>query len=682
MSADETVEHVSAAARLVAYGDAVMCGKRPLGLVRTVADEARETGDTLVEAAACAVAMVCIQDARETYVGLAELQRRVLGSPTDQWAADPASDDVEKQRVCLAWACLGRAIAGMYASAVEIDVGEAAEDTLRALAAMDQASPALRLTCARYLLGVAEVTASASWFGRLDALAAAAMSSASESDRVARDEWLAERVLVSGYMFLRARIDEATFASCLASGRAVGPRQRFKILRAELFQAISRNDLEREAATLDALRASLLPQELVPWIAYLRARSDYEMRRKEFAAAESLILEALALAQRIEAHALLMSTCYSVLAATQVTQARLADAAVTYDRACALALPGHKSLISGCRDVLRGVDAVDSDLNASIEALQAGLLELRTVASFSFLQFTPQLVARACAHALEHGIEPDYVRNVIARRNLAVPFLHARQWPWQFRVQLFGGFRCDWALEAEGDGKSRNKPARRLLGLLKWLAHVGPEGIDRRTLIRKLWPGEAADEQSSAFDMALGRLRKVLPDADLIVVDKGMIRLDSERVWVDAWAFTSLCDHVGKHISNEPLPNPDVLLAWAGEINRLVVGRYLDGDEDGAAMEVVAEQLRERFVNNQEQLAEALARHDVPAARDLLARALEREPYAEQLYRALMRMQLRAGDFAEVVRTYRRCQTAISRAYGVALASQTQAILAQLPKPT
>ena len=93
----------------------------------------------------------------------------------------------------------------------------------------------------------------------------------------------------------------------------------------------------------------------------------------------------------------------------------------------------------------------------------------------------------------------------------------------------------------------------------------------------------------------------------MIVVDKGMIRLDSQRVWVDAWAFTSLCDHVGKHISNEPLPNPDVLLAWAGEINRLVVGRYLDGDEDGAAMEVVAEQLRERFVNNQEQLAEALA---------------------------------------------------------------------------
>ena len=73
--------------------------------------------------------------------------------------------------------------------------------------------------------------------------------------------------------------------------------------------------------------------------------------------------------------------------------------------------------------MLRGVDAVNSDLNASIKALQAGLLELRTVASFSFLQFTPQLVARACPRRWSTG-EPDYVRNVIARRNLAVPFLH------------------------------------------------------------------------------------------------------------------------------------------------------------------------------------------------------------------------------------------------------------------
>lgn len=217
--------------------------------------------------------------------------------------------------------------------------------------------------------------------------------------------------------------------------------------------------------------------------------------------------------------------------------------------------------------------------------------------------------------------------------------------------------------------------------MLKWLAHVGPEGIDRRTLIRRLWPGEAAEEQSAAFEMALARLRKALPDADLIVADKGMLRLDRERVWVDAWAFTSLCDHVDAHLARDNLPKPDVLLNWATEVNRLMHGRYLEGEEDGAAMEVVAEQLRERFVNNQEQLAEALAATELAAARDLLTKALEREPYAEQLYRALMRLQLRAGDFAEVVRTYRRCQTAISRAYGVALAAQTQAILVQLPKP-
>lgn len=669
--------------RIHQLADAVTQGDLRLAAARTLVCDARDGGSALHERAACTLAMICIQDARETCAGLDDLQRRVLARVEDdppELARDtghPSHDE------CIAWALLGSVIATLFSAATTTSVGitEAGEATLRALAKLEGSPPRVRLTFARYLLGVAALGSSDSLLGRLDAVAAAAIKDATSIDRVACDEWYAERAMVAAFMFNTRRIDEDTLVQHIKRGASVGAHQAFKIARAELMRAVQIEGTDRQRAALDALRSALQPQQVVPWIAFLRMKAEFLIRCVDYSGAEAAAAEALQVAERVSAHAPLLVACLVSLGNTQALQGRLVDAVSNYDRAAARALPGHAVLIGAWRDVLRGVAEIDRDGAAALNFIKGGLAALRGAAAFSFLTVAPALAARICALSLDFDIEVDYVRTVISRSKLVAPFAHARAWPWALRIHLFGGFRCDWSLDADGEGKARNKPAKRLLGLLKWLAHVGPEGIDRRTLIRRLWPGEAVEGQSAAFDMALARLRKALPDADLIIVDKGMLRLDRTRVWVDTWAFTSLCDHVGEHLASDSLPKPDVLLHWAAEANRLMLGRYLDGEEDGATMEVVAEQLRERFVNNQAQLAEALARYDVAAARDLLAKALEREPYAEQLYRALMRLQLRAGDFAEVVRTYRRCQTAISRAYGVAPASQTQAIRAQLPKP-
>lgn len=647
-----------------------------------LADDCRAHGCVVAELAACTLAMICIHDARETFAGLDSLQQRVLqlfqAAQQDATFDSSGPDLVE----CVAWAHLGQVIATLFSAAATARVQEDGDAALQAVSRLESARPRVRLTFARYLLAVAELGSRASLLGRLDAVAAAALAEQTANDRVACDEWYAERAMVAAFMFTTRRIDEASLVQHVERGAAVGARQAFKVARAEYMRVVQVADTERQGAALDAARSTLQAQQVVQWIAYLRLRAELLIRCGDASGAEATATEALQLADQVFAHAPLLVTCLVTLASVQALQGRLADAASNYDRAAARALPGHAVLIGAWRDVLRGLAEVDRNTAAALKFIGGGLAALRSGASFSFLSTAPPLLAaRVCAWSLDFDVETDYVRSVISRRKLVAPFAHARAWPWALRIHLFGGFRCDWALEAEGVGRARNKPAKRLLGLLRWLAHVGPEGIDRRTLIRQLWPGEAAEEQSAAFDMALARLRKALPDTNLIIVDKSMLRLDRERVWVDAWAFTSLCGHVETQLAGEAPPRPDVLLNWAAEVNRLVLGRYLDGEEDGAAMEVVAEQLRERFVNNQEQLAEALARYDVAAARDLLAKALEREPYAEQLYRALMRLQLRAGDFAEVVRTYRRCQTAISRAYGVALASQTQAILAQLPQP-
>jgi DNA-binding SARP family transcriptional activator len=80
------------------------------------------------------------------------------------------------------------------------------------------------------------------------------------------------------------------------------------------------------------------------------------------------------------------------------------------------------------------------------------------------------------------------------------------------------------------------------------------------------------------------------------------------------------------------------------------------------------------------QLAQALRVVDQNAASTLLMQVVEREPYSERLCRELMESQRQAGEYAEVMRTYRRCQHAISTAYGVALSPATVAIVEQPPR--
>lgn len=128
--------------------------------------------------------MVSQQDARVTHSGLADLQARVLAISPERWNSNPSASATE----LLVWAWLGQVVARLYSGTQSKDIDVAAEATIQALTSVKPCSASLRLTCARYLLGVAESTLSDGWFGRLDALAAAAIGDADVSDQYAKDE--------------------------------------------------------------------------------------------------------------------------------------------------------------------------------------------------------------------------------------------------------------------------------------------------------------------------------------------------------------------------------------------------------------------------------------------------------------------------------------------------------------
>jgi hypothetical protein len=106
------------------------------------------------------------------------------------------------------------------------------------------------------------------------------------------------------------------------------------------------------------------------------------------------------------------------------------------------------------------------------------------------------------------GIEPDYVRQLVAARGLPPDEERPSDaWPWPLRIYALGRF------EVLRDGAPlafRGKAQKKPLELLKTLVALGGEAVDASRLAAILWPDAAGDAAKVSFDSTLYRLRKLL----------------------------------------------------------------------------------------------------------------------------------------------------------------------------
>ncbi len=172
----------------------------------------------------------------------------------------------------------------------------------------------------------------------------------------------------------------------------------------------------------------------------------------------------------------------------------------------------------------------------ALAALRAGLALGRQYGYRNFLWWRPAAVARLAAYALAHGIETDYVRNLVRARALAPdePPLGVADWPWTFRVQTLGGFRLTRHGEAIGEtGKAQRRP----LELLRLLIACEGEQISKEQVADALWPRIEGDSAQRSLTTTLHRLRKLLDDPAAVVLREGRLTLNRGLFWVDAWAL-------------------------------------------------------------------------------------------------------------------------------------------------
>jgi LuxR family transcriptional regulator, maltose regulon positive regulatory protein len=313
---------------------------------------------------------------------------------------------------------------------------------------------------------------------------------------------------------------------------------------------------------------------------------------------------------------------------------------------------------------LRALGRRDESLEQLRRAFRAG----RLAEAGSMGLWLPDIVARACADALEAGIEVNYVHGLIRQRALAPPSPETEHWPWPVRVHALGQFAVLVDGEPVGTGR---KAQRRVLDLMKAIISLGPDGVSREAVAAALWPQLDGDAANNALEIALHRLRKLVGH-DSIHLSHGMLAVNASAVWIDSVAFERLA-----HQANAG--NGAIHADAAERALGVYRGPFLDNDDEAAWMLPQRERLKSRYVR----LAAATAQHceqtgDHDRAVEIYAVAVDAAPLSEDLYRRLMRALAATGRAAEALDAYRRCRRTLSVVLGVAPSPETEALRATI----
>lgn len=319
---------------------------------------------------------------------------------------------------------------------------------------------------------------------------------------------------------------------------------------------------------------------------------------------------------------------------------------------------------------------------SGLKALQYALELGKPRNYITFPCWNPATMAAVCAHALEAGIETDYVKSLIRRRGLKPPnaAIASERWPWPYRIHTLGHFsllRNDQPITFTG------KAQRRPLDLLKALIAYGGQRVREEQLTEALWPRIDGDSAHRSFTTTLHRLRKLLGEDRALLLQEGRLTLNGQYFWVDTWAFEQTAAEIERLLKGPRDKVDDIgLTRLADRLLALYTGPFIASDTDEAWYISPRERLRNRFMRSMGDIGhywQQAGQWD--RAIDYFQRSLEADSLAEGFYRHLMLCYRQLGRKAEAIDVYQRCRKTLSAVLSVDPSRETTAIYENLITP-
>jgi ATP/maltotriose-dependent transcriptional regulator MalT/two-component SAPR family response regulator len=292
-----------------------------------------------------------------------------------------------------------------------------------------------------------------------------------------------------------------------------------------------------------------------------------------------------------------------------------------------------------------------------------------------FLWWQPTMMAKLCVRALNAGIEVEYVKDLIRRRNLMPedPPLEVEEWPWPFQIRAFGRF------EVTRDGKPMGFFAKlqgKPMELLKALVGFGGDDIQEVKIAESMWPRIDGDYAQRSLTTTLHRLRKNLGIDQAVALRNGRLALDPRLCWLDLRAFEEVTRKIDSCLKSA---SASVSLECVNRLQERLLGLYrgpfMASEGDDPRYVGLRERLRTRF----ERCVGELARYfeslgDWEQAIDCYTRSLEVDELAEAFYRKLMLCYREMGRQAEAVDVYNACKRIFNAELNIEPSPETKAV--------
>jgi two-component SAPR family response regulator len=317
----------------------------------------------------------------------------------------------------------------------------------------------------------------------------------------------------------------------------------------------------------------------------------------------------------------------------------------------------------------------EGDEASALPPLREGLRTGREKGYVDIYLWCPGLLERIAAEALDKGIEPDYVRELI-RKNALLPddtIQHFERWPWPVRIHTLGKFEL---IRGEKPLPPSHKVQQKPLQMLKALVAMGGRNVSEEQMTDVLWPEADGDLAHQSFTTTLSRLRHLLGKEKAVVLREGRLALDTRYCWVDVFAFESLLAQVdAAPVEGATRPDGERAQRVAEQALSLYKGPFLAGEVSSPRIMTARERLRSKFLRAVGFLGRSLERDGQwTEAIACYRRGLEVDDLAEGFYQRLMLCHGRLGQIAEAVGVYDRCRKTLTAVLGILPSPETETI--------
>jgi two-component SAPR family response regulator len=248
-------------------------------------------------------------------------------------------------------------------------------------------------------------------------------------------------------------------------------------------------------------------------------------------------------------------------------------------------------------------------------------------------------------------------------------------------VRIYTLGRFSLLLHGEPARFGRKTP-HRPLELLKAIIAFGGRDISYSMLTTALWPDSDGDDAKRAFDTTLFRLRKILGDDRIVILQEGKVSLDARYCWTDVWAFERLLGRLNR-IRNTDASGREALALE--KLTEQLLSLYQDhflAREDMTSWSVsLRERLRSKYIHNLLQTGRYWeTRGFWEKAIDCYQKGLEVDDLIETFYQRLMVCYRELQRYSEGLATYRRCCRVLSITLGLLPEAETETLNHELQR--